>query len=61
MTNEEKLQDYEAKLEIVKRHLEVDYKYSSLISFENELEKFVNKVNDAETIEHNMDDLRDES
>ena len=41
MTNEEKLQDYEAKLELVKRHLEVDYKYLNLIGFEIELKDMI--------------------
>ena len=60
MTNEEKLQDYEAKLEIVKRHFDVEYKYSSLIGFEIELEKFVNKVNDVERFEKKAEDFESE-
>lgn len=60
MTNEQKLQDYEAKLELVKRHLEVDYKFTTLISFENELEKFVNKVNDVEKFEKKAEDFENE-
>lgn len=60
MTNEEKLQDYEAKLELVKRHLEVDYKYSTLIGFQIELEKFIKIIDNAERIEKDIRDLRDE-
>ena len=54
MTNEEKLQDYEAKLEMVKRHLEVEYKFITLISFENELEDIIDY---AKRIEQDNDDL----
>ena len=57
MTNEQKLQDYEAKLELVKRHLGIDYKFTTLIGFENELEEFITKVNDAERIKQEIDDL----
>ena len=60
MTNEEKLQDYEAKLELVKRHFDVDYKYSTLIGFQIELEKFVNKVNDVEKFEKKAEDFENE-
>ena len=60
MTNEEKLQDYEAKLEIVKRHFDVDYKYLNLIGFEIELEKFVNKVNNVEKFEKKAEDFENE-
>lgn len=54
---EQKLQDYEAKLELVKRHLDIDYKYSTLISFENELEKFIEIIDNAERIKQEIDDL----
>lgn len=57
MTNEQKLQDYEAKLELVKIHLDIDYKYSTLISFENELEKFIEIIDNAERIKQENDDL----
>lgn len=57
MTDEQKLQDYEAKLELVKRHLDIDYKYSTLISFENELEKFIEIIDNAERIKQEIDDL----
>ena len=60
MTNEEKLQDYEAKLELVKRHLDIDYKYLNLIGFEIELEKFIKIIDDAERIKQNISDLEDE-
>ena len=60
MTNEEKLQDYEAKLELVKRHFDVDYKYSTLIGFQIELEKFVNKVKDVEKFEKKAEDFENE-
>ena len=46
MTNEQKIQDYEAKLELVKRHLDVNYEYLTLFGFEVELEKFVEKIDD---------------
>lgn len=57
MTNEEKLQDYKAKLELVKRHFDVDYKYSTLIGFQIELEKFVKIIDDAERIKQDISDL----
>lgn len=57
MTDEQKLQDYEAKLELVKRHLDIDYKYSTLISFENELEKFIEIIDNAERTEQEIYDL----
>ena len=62
MTNEEKLEDYEAKLEIVKRHLRVDFRFITLISFENDLEdeldKFIKIIDNAERAEKDIRDLR---
>ena len=46
MTNEQKLQDYEAKLELVKKHLDVNYEYLTPLGFEVELEKIVEKIDD---------------
>lgn len=46
MTNEQKLQDYEAKLELINRHLDINYKYLTLLGFEVELEKIVEKIDD---------------
>ena len=46
MTNEQKLQDYEAKLELVKKHLDVNYEYLTPLGFEVELEKIVKKIDD---------------
>lgn len=60
MTNKQKLQDYEAKLELVKRHLDINYEYLTDIAFENELVKFVEKIDDAESTEQKIDDLSNE-
>ena len=46
MSNEQKLQDYEAKLELVKKHLDVNYEYLTPLGFEVELEKIVEKIDD---------------
>jgi len=59
-TIEQKLQDYEAKLELVKRHLDINYEYLTDIAFENELVKFVEKIDDAESTEQKIDDLSNE-
>ena len=60
MTDEQKLQDYEARLELVKIHLGIDYKYSTLISFENELEKFIKITSDKIELNDEINDLEDE-
>lgn len=63
MTNEQKLQDYETKLELIKRHLDINHEYLTPIGFENELEKFVEKNNDLFNeicdLEGEIDDLED--
>ena len=46
MTNEQKLQDYEAKLELINRHLDINYEYLTPFGFEVELEKIVEKIDD---------------
>ena len=46
MTNEQKIQDYEAKLELINRHLDVNYEYLTAFGFEVELEKIVKKIDD---------------
>ena len=46
MTNKQKLQDYEAKLELVKKHLDINYEYLTPLGFEVELEKIVEKIDD---------------
>lgn len=45
-TIEQKLQDYEVKLELVKIHLDINYEYLTLIGFQVELEKIVEKIDD---------------
>ena len=60
MTNEQKLQDYETKLELIKRHLDINYEYLTLIGFENELEKFVEKIDNAKNLEEKNNDLFNE-
>lgn len=59
-TIEQKLQDYEAKLELVKRHLDINYEYLTDIGFENELVKFVEEIDDAESVEQKINDLSNE-
>ena len=46
MTYEQKLQDYEAKLELVKKHLDINYEYLTPLGFKVELEKIVKKIDD---------------
>lgn len=60
MTNDQKLQDYEAKLELIKRHLDINHEYLTPIGFENELEKFVEKIDNAESVEQKINDLSNE-
>lgn len=45
-TIEQKLQDYEVKLELVKKHLDINYEYLTPLGFEVELEKIVEKIDD---------------
>jgi len=59
-TIDQKLQDYEAKLELVKRHLDINYEYLTDIAFENELVKFVEKIDDAENTKQKIDNLGNE-
>ncbi len=46
MTNEQKLQDYQEMLELVKKHLDINYEYLTPFGFEVELEKIVEKIDD---------------
>lgn len=46
MTNEQKLQDYQEMLELVKKHLDINYEYLTPIGFQVELEKIVEKIDD---------------
>lgn len=46
MTNKQKMQDYEAKLELINKHLDINYKYLTPLGFEVELEKIVKKIDD---------------
>lgn len=57
MTNEQKLQDYEAKFELVKKHLDVNYEYLTALGFEVELEKIVKKIDD---LSYKVNVLKDE-
>ena len=57
MTNEQKLQDYQEMLELVKKHLDVNYEYLTPIRFEVELEKIAEKIDNAERIKQENDDL----
>ena len=59
-TIEQKLQDYEAKLELINRHLDINYEYFTNIGFENELVKFVEKIDDAESAKQKIDKLSNE-
>ena len=60
MTNDQKLQDYETKLELIKRHLDINHEYLTPIGFENELEKFVEKIDNAKKVEEKNNDLFNE-
>ena len=60
MTNEQKLQDYEAKLELVKKHLDINYEYLTPIGFEVELEKIVEKIDDLSYKVNVLEDQQDQ-
>ena len=60
MTNEQKLQNYEAKLELINRHLDINHEHLTLIGFINELEKLVEKIDNAKNVEEKNNDLFNE-
>lgn len=57
MTNEQKLQDYQEMLELVKKHLDINYEYLTPFGFEVELEKIVKKIDD---LSYEVNVLKDE-
>ena len=58
MTNEQKLQYYQKMLELVKKHLDINYEYLTPFGFEVELEKIVEKIDNVDVLKDQINDLK---
>ena len=55
MSNE---QDYQEMLELVKKHLDINYEYLSLTRFDTELEKIVEKIDNVDVLKDQINNLK---